>query len=48
MFLELVQATGQSATAKAVAVSGTVGTQAVNGTYYAYIIGFNHNSSKGR
>lgn len=25
---------------------GTVGTQAVNGTYYAYIIGFNHNSSK--
>lgn len=31
---------------KAVAVSGTVGTQAVNGTYYAYIIGFNHNSSK--
>ena len=31
---------------KAVSVSGTVGTQAVNGTYYAYIIGFNHNSSK--
>ena len=31
---------------KAVAVRGTVGTQAVNGTYYAYIIGFNHNSSK--
>lgn len=31
---------------KAVAVSGTVGTQSVNGTYYAYIIGFNHNSSK--
>lgn len=31
---------------KAVAVNGTVGTQAVNGTYYAYIIGFNHNSSK--
>ena len=27
-------------------VNGTVGTQAVNGTYYAYIIGFNHNSSK--
>ena len=31
---------------KAVTVRGTVGTQAVNGTYYAYIIGFNHNSSK--
>lgn len=31
---------------KAVIVNGTVGTQAVNGTYYAYIIGFNHNSSK--
>ena len=31
---------------KAVAVRGTIGTQAVNGTYYAYIIGFNHNSSK--
>ena len=31
---------------KAVTVNGTVGTQAVNGTYYAYIIGFNHNSSK--
>ena len=31
---------------KAVAVRGTVGTLAVNGTYYAYIIGFNHNSSK--
>lgn len=31
---------------KAVVVSGTVGTQAVNGTYYAYIIGFNHNSNK--
>lgn len=30
---------------KAVTVNGTVGTQAVNGTYYAYIIGFNHNSS---
>lgn len=31
---------------KAVTVNGTVGTQAVNGTYYVYIIGFNHNSSK--
>ena len=31
---------------KAVTVNGTVGTQDVNGTYYAYIIGFNHNSSK--
>lgn len=31
---------------KAVTVNGTVGTQAVNGTYYAYIIGFNHNSGK--
>lgn len=31
---------------KAVTVNGTVGTQAVNGTYYAYIIGFNHNSNK--
>ena len=31
---------------KAVTVNGTVGTLAVNGTYYAYIIGFNHNSSK--
>ena len=31
---------------KAVTVNGTVGTQVVNGTYYAYIIGFNHNSSK--
>ena len=31
---------------KAVTVRGTVGTQAVNGTYYVYIIGFNHNSSK--
>lgn len=31
---------------KAVTVNGIVGTQAVNGTYYAYIIGFNHNSSK--
>ena len=31
---------------KAVAVNGTVGTQAVNGTYYVYIIVFNHNSSR--
>ena len=31
---------------KAVTVNGTVGTLVVNGTYYAYIIGFNHNSSK--
>ena len=31
---------------KAVTVNGTVGTQAINGTYYAYIIGFNHNSSR--
>ena len=30
---------------KAVTVNGTVGTLTVNGTYYAYIIGFNHNSS---
>lgn len=30
---------------KAVTVNGTVGTQAVNGTYYVYIIDFNHNSS---
>ena len=27
-------------------VNGTVGTQSINGTYYAYIIGFNHNSSR--
>lgn len=32
--------------AKGVIVNGTVGTQAVNGTYYVYIIGFNHNSSR--
>ena len=31
---------------KAVTVNGIVGTQALNGTYYAYIIGFNHNSRK--
>ena len=29
---------------KAVEINGTVGTLAVNDTYYAYIIGFNHNS----
>lgn len=32
---------------KAVTVNGTVGTLAVNGTYYAYIIGFNHNGATG-
>ena len=31
---------------KAVTVSGTVGTQSINGTYYVYILGFNHNSSR--
>lgn len=31
---------------KAATVSGTVGTLSVNGTYYVYIIGFNHNSAK--
>lgn len=31
---------------KAVTVNGTVGTQAINGTYYVYILGFNHNSSR--
>ncbi|MBP1737547.1 MAG: hypothetical protein H6Q60_1428 [Oscillospiraceae bacterium] len=30
---------------KAVAVSGTVGTLSVSGTYYAYILGFSHNST---
>ena len=30
---------------KAVTVNGTVGILVVNGTYYVYIIGFNHNSS---
>ena len=30
---------------KAVAVSGTVGTQSVSGTYYAYIIGIAHNGA---
>ena len=31
---------------KAVTVNGTVGTQAINGTYYVYILGFDHNSSR--
>ena len=31
---------------KAVAISGTVGILNMNGTYYAYILGFNHNQSK--
>ena len=30
---------------KSVAVSGTVGAASLSGTYYAYILGFNHNSS---
>lgn len=30
---------------KAVAVSGKVGVHSISGTYYAYILGFNHNSS---
>ena len=30
---------------KAVTVNGTVGMMAINGTYYAYIIGFNHNGT---
>ncbi len=29
-----------------IALNGTVGAQALNGTYYAFIIGFNHNSSR--
>lgn len=33
---------------KAVTVNGTVGRQKVNDTYYAYIIGFNHNSIRER
>lgn len=32
---------------KAVSVSGTVGTLSVSGTYYVYILGFNHNGSTG-
>ena len=31
---------------KAVTVNGTVGTMSVNGTYYVYILGFDHNSSR--
>ena len=31
---------------KAVNINGTVGTLYVNGTYYVYIIGFDHNSSR--
>lgn len=31
---------------KAVAINGTVGAQAINGTYYCFILGFNHNSSR--
>lgn len=31
---------------KAVTLSGTVGQQSVSGTYYVYIIGINHNSTK--
>lgn len=31
---------------KAVLVNGTVGTQGINQTLYAYILGFNHNSAK--
>lgn len=30
---------------KAVAVSGTVGTKSISGTYYVYILGFNHNGA---
>ena len=30
---------------KAVAISGTVGAQALSGTYYAFILGFNHNAA---
>lgn len=32
---------------KAVTLNGTVGTQSVSGTYYVYILGFNHNNSTG-
>lgn len=31
---------------KAVTINGTVGTQAINGTYYVYILGFNHNEAR--
>lgn len=30
---------------KAVTLNGTVGTQSISGTYYVFILGFNHNSS---
>lgn len=30
---------------KGITVSGTVGTQSISGTYYVYILGFNHNST---
>ena len=32
---------------KAVSVSGTVGTKSVSGTYYVFILGFNHNGATG-
>ena len=32
---------------KAMTVSGTVGTQSISGTYYAYILGFAHNGATG-
>lgn len=32
---------------KAVTVSGTVGTQSIDGTYYVYILGFAHNGADG-
>lgn len=31
---------------KAITINGTVGTKSINGTYYVYILGFNHNSSR--
>ena len=31
---------------KPVTINGTVGTKSINGTYYVYILGFNHNSSR--
>lgn len=31
---------------KAVPINGTVGQQAINGTYYVYILGFNHNVAR--
>ncbi len=30
---------------KAITINGTVGQQAINGTYYVYILGFNHNEA---